>query len=260
MKAAKAGRAADQHRGLIVDDHPVMRFDLRTLISREAYLVVVGEAGGVSEALRLAETLLPDAAVIDLALPDGSGMDLVRCMRALYPSTKLLVCSMYEGSLYAGRVLKVGATGFISKDEASGHVVEAIRRVLAGEIYLSQGMTQRMLRGMHNYLPATVEGLTDRELEVFLLIGKGLKTFQIAKRLHISVKTVDTHCEKLKHKLNLSSATDSVRLAAQWVLEHGWFSQARQTKGDSKNAIFGISLHGKAKTRFLPFFIFNHLS
>ncbi len=221
MKAAKAGLATDQHRVLIVDDHPVMRIGLRTLINREPGLSVVGEAGGVGEALRLAESLLPDVAVIDLALPDGSGMDLVRRLSARYPATRLLVCSMYEGSLYAGRVLKAGATGFISKDEASGHVVEALQHVLAGEIYLSKAMTQRMLQGIHKGMPATVEDLTDRELEVFLLIGKGLKTSQIAKRLRISVKTVDTHREKIKHKLNLSSAADLVRLAAQWALEHG---------------------------------------
>lgn len=221
MDEEQARSETDRRRILIVDDHPVMRVGLKTLIDREPDLQVVGEAGGFEQAKRMVRELEPDVAVIDLSLPDGSGLELIRRLRGKHPDIRLLVCSMYDETLYAGRVLKAGAAGYISKNNASEHVIEAIRRVLADEIYLSTAMTQHMLHGARGVTPTTADDLTDRELEVFVLTGKGVKTSEIAERLHISKKTVDSHRENIKRKLNLSSSAELMRHSVQWVLEHG---------------------------------------
>lgn len=221
MKTATSGGTIERHRVLIVDDHPVVRVGFKTLVNREPDLVVCGEAGGVDETLALVRELAPEVVVVDLSLPDGAGLDLIRRLHAHYPEMHLLACSMHDEALWAPRVLKAGARGFIGKQEASHHVVEAIRTVLADDIYLSAAMTQQMLQGAHQAQLGSVEDLTDRELEVFTLIGQGLKTSQIAERLHLSVKTVDSHREKIKRKLNLASGSELARHAAQWTLEHG---------------------------------------
>lgn len=205
---------------LIADDHSLIRLGFKTLLDMEPDLSICGEAEGVDDALRLADELSPDVAVVDLSLGDGSGLDLVRRLHAHHPEMRILVCSMHDESLFASRVLKAGAHGFINKREAAAHVVEAIRRVLAGDVYLSTVMTQQMLRGVCDDVPGSVDALTDRELEVFSMIGKGYETKRIAKQLHLSVKTIETHREKIKRKLNLSSSCDLARHAAQWSLEN----------------------------------------
>jgi DNA-binding NarL/FixJ family response regulator len=210
-----------QRRVLIVDDHPLIRVALKELITLQPDLVVCGEAGGIAETQRLLPTVHPDIAVVDLMLSDGPGLDLIKRIRAHYPDLKILVCSMHEESIYATRVLKLGANGYISKQEASAQIVEAIRRVLTGEIYVSPSLTQKMLHDIDHSLPGDIDQLTDRELQVFNLIGEGLKTSAIAERLRISVKTVESHREKIKHKLGLASGADLSRHAIQWTLEHG---------------------------------------
>ena len=206
---------------LIVDDHPLVRVGLKTLISRESDLVVCGEAAGFHEALRLAQEMTPDVAIVDIALADGSGLALIKRLHARFPDLRLLVCSMHDESLFAPRVIKAGAHGYVGKQEASENVVEAVRRVVAGKVYLSDTMTQHMLQGLSRGSPLSVDDLTDREIEVLSLIGHGLKTTQIAEQLHLSVKTVETHKEKIKRKLNLSSGVELTRYAAQWVFDEG---------------------------------------
>jgi DNA-binding NarL/FixJ family response regulator len=209
----------DKARILIVDDHPLVRAGFEALIGGEPDLEVCGEAEGYAEALRLADELEPDAAIVDLSLADGSGLELVKRLHARHPTTRLLVCSMHDESLFAARVLKAGARGYVNKQEATGHVVQAVREVLDGGIYLSPAMTERVRQRTTADAPTSVEGLTDRELEVFSLIGKGVGTAQIATQLHLSVKTVETHREKIKRKLNLASGSELARYAVQWVLE-----------------------------------------
>jgi DNA-binding NarL/FixJ family response regulator len=208
---------------LIVDDHPLVRAGLAALMAGEPDLQVCGEAGSIGKVLELVRNTVPDLAIIDLSLADGSGLELVKRLKAGWPVIRILVCSMHEESLFARRVLDAGAMGYINKQEAMSHVVEAVRQVLAGKVYLSAAMTERISRGVPKSETADstshLSGLTDRELEVFTLIGRGLPPAQIAERLHRSVKTVDTHRENIKRKLGLSSAAELTRYAVQWTLE-----------------------------------------
>jgi DNA-binding NarL/FixJ family response regulator len=208
---------------LIVDDHPLVRAGLAALIAGEPDLEVCGEAGGIGEALEMVRARVPDLAVVDLSLADGNGLELVKRLKAGWAKVRTLVCSMHEESLFARRVLDAGAMGYINKQEAMSHVVEAVRQVLAGKVYLSAAMTERIAQGPPGAKEAAdgspLGGLTDRELEVFTLIGQGLTPARIAERLHRSVKTVDAHRENIKRKLDLPSATELTRYAVLWTLE-----------------------------------------
>nr|WP_275097600.1 response regulator transcription factor [Sedimenticola hydrogenitrophicus] len=208
-----------QTRILIVDDHPLVRAGFRALIGDEPDLAVCGEASGFTEAMRLATDQHPDVVIVDLSLAEGSGLELVKHLHMRLPDVRLLVCSMHDESLFAERALKAGARGYINKQEATDHVVEAVHQVLRGEIYLSDAMTQRVLQAEGGVQLGSVEALTDRELEVFSLIGQGIGTSRIAEQLHLSVKTVESHREKIKKKLKLLSATELSRYATQWSLE-----------------------------------------
>jgi len=214
-----------KRRILIVDDHPLVRAGIAALIGNEPDLMVCGETAVFSEALQLARGTEPDLAIVDLSLADGSGLELVKRLKGCEPDVQILVCSMHEESLFAQRVLNAGAMGYINKQEATSHVIEAIRRVLDGKVYLSERMTERVLYGLAGGGAlggaASIRNLTDRELEVLSLIGRGLVTSEIAEQLHLSVKTVETHREKIKKKLNLSSGGELTRYAVQWVLEQG---------------------------------------
>lgn len=205
-------------RILIVDDHPLVRAGFRALIGEEPDLEVCGEAEGFAEALERADETAPDVIVVDLSLDDGSGLELIKRLHARHPEVRLLACSMHDESLFADRVLKAGGRGYVNKHEATDHVVGAVREVLAGGIYLSSTMTERVRQRTPADGPASVEALTDRELEVFSLIGQGLGTAQVAAQLHLSVKTVETHREKIKRKLGLASGSELARYAAQWAL------------------------------------------
>jgi DNA-binding NarL/FixJ family response regulator len=214
-----------KRRILIVDDHPLVRAGLTALIQAEPDLEVCGETGTFDGALELFRKRAPDLAIVDLSLAEGSGLELVRRLAAYRSGTRVLVCSMHEESLFAQRVLHAGAQGYISKEEATSHVIEAIRQVLSGRVYLSGRMTERMLvsaaGGHRPQGPPDICDLSDRELEVFGLIGRGLSASRIAEELHLSVKTIEAHRGKIKRKLNLSSAGELTRCAVQWVLEQG---------------------------------------
>jgi DNA-binding NarL/FixJ family response regulator len=209
---------------LVVDDHPLVRAGVCALIHGEPDLAVCGEAGTASEALALFRRTTPDVVIVDLALPDGSGLDLVKRLAGAENPPRILVCSMHEESLFAERALKAGAHGYINKQEATSHVISAIRRILSGQIYLSAHMTevtlQRLAGGKAgSEVTASVQNLSNRELEVFRLTGQCLSSSQIAEHLHLSVKTVETHRANIKRKLNLKSGNELTRYAVQWILE-----------------------------------------
>ncbi|MGP0067299.1 MAG: response regulator transcription factor [Isosphaeraceae bacterium] len=210
---------------LIVDDHPAVRDALASRIRRQPDLEVCGEAADMAEALRLVAETQPDVAVIDISLKTGSGIDLIRRIKDRDGHIRMLVWSMHSESLYAERALRAGALGYINKDQATDKIVEAIRRVREGRVYLSDAMAETMLQrtvggGRQDTTRSPLEVLTDRELEVFHLIGHGMKTAEIAERLHLSVKTVETYRDRIRQKLDLSDGTALAHHATKWVLEN----------------------------------------
>lgn len=209
---------------LIIDDHPIVRQGLRYLIEQEADLMVCGEAGSAAEALSALDTLKPDLLLIDIWLKGPDGLELTKSIRAIYPDLPILIVSMHDETLYAERVLRAGANGYIMKEEVAQNVVQAARRVLSGDIFISDRMRQRILRGVAGQRSKTVtssiDRLSDRELEVFRLIGQARGTRQIAEELHLSIKTIETYRAHIKNKLALDNATELVRQAVQWVERH----------------------------------------
>jgi DNA-binding NarL/FixJ family response regulator len=206
---------------LLVDDHPILRAGLGKLINQEADMMICGEAEDGPTAFDLAGTLNPDIAVIDISLKGSNGIELVKNLKARYPDLPTLVLSMHDESLYAERALRAGSLGYIMKEEAIEQVLVAIRKVLQGEIFLSEKMKGKMLQqmasGKGKVISSPIEQLTDRELEVFRLIGEGCSTRQIAGQLHLSVRTVEAYREYIKSKLNLKNATELVQHAFHWV-------------------------------------------
>jgi DNA-binding NarL/FixJ family response regulator len=214
-----------KHRVLLVDDHPVVRRGLAEVIAREPDLEACGEASDVLEAIREVERTSPDVVVVDLTLKTGHGLELIEKLKSRDPRIKTLVSSMHDETLFAERVLRAGAMGYVSKQEPPEMLVTAIRQVLRGELYLSPRMTSRLLHRVVAGAPPQqdpVQELSNREIEVYEMIGQGLTIQQIAARLHLSPKTVETHREKIKQKLNLKSSAELNRRAVQWVLERGW--------------------------------------
>jgi DNA-binding NarL/FixJ family response regulator len=209
-----------KRRVFLVDDHPMVRERLGQLIDREEDMVVCGEAESAPEAVGKLAALAVDVAVVDLSLKDSRGLELIKDLKAIKPQLPVLVLSMHDESLYAERVLRAGARGYITKQEATTKVLVAIRRVLAGDVYLSEQMVGRLLDRCSSgvsFAASPVETLADRELEVLQLIGRGRGTRQIAAELRISVKTVETYRARIKEKLRLSGASDLVQYAIQWV-------------------------------------------
>jgi DNA-binding NarL/FixJ family response regulator len=209
-------------RILIVDDHPLMRVGLASILRAEPDLLVCGEADTLKLAAQLVRSQRPDLVILDLSLGDGNGMDLIKRLKRQEPSIKILVCSIHDEILFAERAINAGALGYINKHQAVEKVTEAVRQTLAGKVYLSMAIRERVdvrhSSQIAGNLPAISE-LSDRELEVFELIGSGLSTTKIAERLHLSTKTVESHREKIKRKLHLESAAELVRYAVQWQLE-----------------------------------------
>lgn len=211
-------------RLLLVEDHPVTRQGLALLISTQSDMEVCGEASDGPEALRLISDRSPDLVIIDISLKSGSGIELIKQIRGRSTDVRMLVASAHDESIYAERSLRAGAHGYVNKAEDPEIVLEAIRQVLRGEIYLSSRMTDRVLRDRFNStgdpVVSPVDRLSDRELEVFRLIGEGFTTKQIAQQLHLSPKTIDTHRDHIKRKLNVNSVVELTRQAVQWTLEN----------------------------------------
>ena len=209
-------------RILLVDDHPSVREGLRWRIAQTSDLEVCGEAGDESEALRQYKQLRPDLVIVDISLKRSNGLDLVKQFVAM-GSTKTLVYSTYEEAIYAERAIDAGAMGYVNKEESSDQLIEAIHDILSGRIYLSPNFTQQILRRRQSGVPPTAspgECLTDRELEIFRLIGQGIVTGEIARRLHLSPHTLDTHRANIKRKLQLNNAAELNRAASVWVHEN----------------------------------------
>lgn len=208
-------------RVLIVDDHPLVRAGLAQLVTDVAGLSVCGEAGTVEEAVRQVEATRPDLVLVDLSLAGGNGLRLIARIRDLHPNARMLVVSMHDETTFAERALRAGAMGYVEKREVSTHIVEAMRQVLAGRTYVGEGVRSRLVQAQaHATAPSnTVDALSNRELEVFELIGQGMTAREIAARLSRSVKTIETHREHIKHKLGLRSGNELTTRAIQWVLD-----------------------------------------
>jgi DNA-binding NarL/FixJ family response regulator len=206
---------------LIVDDHPVVRQGLAQLINQEKDLEVRGYAEDAYQAMQAVKEVRPDMVIVDISLKDTSGMDLIKDMKIQYPNLPILILSMHDESLYAERALRAGARGYIMKHEATERVITAIRKVLAGEIYVSDSMAAKMVSklaaGVAPHSASPVESLSDRELEVFRLIGEGHKTRDVADKLHLSVKTIETYRAHIKEKLGFKDGNELFRSAVEWV-------------------------------------------
>ncbi|MBD3237992.1 MAG: response regulator [Candidatus Eisenbacteria bacterium] len=208
-------------RIMLVDDHPIVRQGLSQMINREMDLEVAWALPDAGSALEAIDKERPDLVVVDISLPDVGGLELVKQIRALDEELPILVCSMHDESLYAERCLHAGARGYIAKSESSARVVEAIRRVLDGKVYLSERMSERVLNRMVNTKAevgsSPIEALSDRELEVFELIGRGETTRSIAQALNLSMKTIETYRENIKLKFGLKNSTELIRHAVGWM-------------------------------------------
>jgi DNA-binding NarL/FixJ family response regulator len=210
---------------LIVDDHPMMRQGLVQLIDNEPDLSVIGEAETAEQAISKITDAVPDLVLADISLTGKSGIEFIKDIQALRPGLPVLVISMHDESVYAERVLRAGGRGYIMKQEGGKQIMQAIRHVLSGQIYVSPKMSGRILEGFSGRRAASagspIEQLTDREFEVFQLIGQGKGTRQIAEQLHLSVKTVEVHRQHIKEKLKLTDAPSLARYAVQWVESQG---------------------------------------
>jgi DNA-binding NarL/FixJ family response regulator len=207
---------------LLVDDHPLVREGIATLIRTTPDLVIAAEAGSAAEALDVLRVQRPDLVLLDITLPGTNGIELLKDLHARHPKMHILVLSMHEESVYAERALRAGAHGYIMKQEAGSKVIEAIRRVLSGELYVSPALAVRMVKlfvanKQGKDTRTSVERLSDRELQVYTHIGNGLSTREIATTLCLSVKTIQTYREHIKSKLGLRNATDLVHHATHWV-------------------------------------------
>jgi DNA-binding NarL/FixJ family response regulator len=210
-------------RILLVDDHPLVREGLVNLLHQQPDMEVCGEAASQPQALQLISGAPPDVAVIDISLENGSGLELIKNIKAMYPAVAMLALSMHEESLYAERALRAGARGYLMKREAARKVIQGIHAVRAGQIFVSDKvaaqMAERFVEG-HTLAASPVDQLSDRELEVFQLIGQGLGTRQIADHLHVGFKTVQAYCARIKEKLQLANATELMRAAMRWNENH----------------------------------------
>ncbi len=230
MSAAECPASKGKSKILIVDDHPIVRQGIAQLINCENDLMVCCEAGDAEEALAVLQQCgcsccttpaSADIAIVDMSLPGVSGIELIKTLRKLYPKMPVLVISMHDESLYAERALKAGAKGYIMKQEATEKILTAVRQILCGEIYISAKMRSKILQRIIENRVETpfspVSNLSDKELEVLRLIGKGFRSGDIALQLNRSVKTVEAHRSTVKAKLDLKNSTELIRFAVQWV-------------------------------------------
>ena len=222
---------------LIVDDHPLVRKGMSVSFEEAMGFEVCGEAADAEEALKALEACEPHLLVLDISLPGMSGLELMKRTRSDYPDVQVLVVSRHDENLYAERVLRAGARGYVMKLEASEVIVEAARTVLDGGVYLSDPINDRLLKNLASgadeaLTESPLQALSDRELEVFELTGQGLTTSDVADRLHVSVKTVESYRARIKDKLNLENASELMRHAVQWVEDEGDPTTSAQGSSD----------------------------
>jgi DNA-binding NarL/FixJ family response regulator len=222
-------------RTVVVEDHPVLCDGLKQLINSQADLACVGVADNTSDAKRLVEQCKPDFMVLDLRLKGGDALDLIKTLRVEHPELKVLVLSQYDELIFAERALRAGASGYIMKENATDEVLRAVRKVLAGELYFSErvaaAVVQRTLREKRIAPGTGIERLSDREMQVFQLLGAAYSPREIAEQFHLSRKTVETHCEKIKHKLSLHNAAELKQFARKWAVENMTPSEPWVTPG-----------------------------
>lgn len=209
------------HRVFIVDDHPLVRQGLAQIIEAEEDFEICGEAEDSPGAMRGVEQRKPDVIIVDISLQGNNGLELIKNIKAVYETIPILVFSMHDEAIYAQRALRAGAKAYVMKKESSDKILAALRRILKGEIYVSSRVADQVLHqivnGPTNAAASPIERLTDRELEVVQLIGRGLSTREIAESLNLSVKTIESHRAHVKEKLNLRNATELVQFSVQWV-------------------------------------------
>lgn len=221
MSRTRSNPSAPKCKVFLVDDHPIVRQGLALFIEREPDLMVCGEAEDATSALQAIRDATPDFVILDISLNGPDGLELLKTLRARYPNLPALVLSMHDESVYAERALRAGANGYIMKQEAGDKVITAIRHILGGDVYLSDRLTKQMLQQFVNGSISPrdpLAKLSDRELEVFRLIGAGHGTRQIAEELHVSTKTVESYQAHIKEKLALRNARELVQYAVEWSL------------------------------------------
>ena len=206
----------------IVDDHPLVRQGLSQVINNEADMEICGEAEDAPQAMKGVGPANPDVIIVDISLRGNNGLELIKNLKAIHENIRILVFSMHDESIYAQRALRAGAKAFVMKKESPTKVVEAIRRIITGEIYVSPSVADQVLHqivnGPNNATSTSpIDRLTDRELEVVQLIGRGLSSREVAESLNLSVKTIESHRAHVKEKLNLRNATELVQFSVQWV-------------------------------------------
>jgi DNA-binding NarL/FixJ family response regulator len=210
-------------RIMIVDDHPMTRAGLAHMINHQPDMIVSGEAESAGQALAALEANQPDLMLVDITLPGKGGLELIKDVKVMHPGLPMLVVSMHDESLYGDRVLRAGARGYISKHEGGEKLMRAIRHVLSGKIYVSETMSAHILEvfsgGQTTPERSSVESLSDREFEVFELMGQGFSARQIGDRLHISAKTVDAHRANVKSKLKMKTGAELISFAARWIAD-----------------------------------------
>jgi DNA-binding NarL/FixJ family response regulator len=210
-------------RVLIVDDHPMTRAGLAHMINHQPDMMVSGEAESADQALAALEVSVPDLMLVDITLPGKSGLELIKDIKVMHPGLPVLVISMHDESLYADRVLRAGARGYITKHEGGEKLMRAIRCVLSGKIYVSENLSAHILEifssGQTTPQRPAIDNLSDREFEVFELIAKGLSARQIAGRLHLSAKTIDAHRANIKGKLKIQTSAELISFAARWITD-----------------------------------------
>lgn len=208
-------------RILIIDDHPLLRQGIAAMINAESDFTVCGEVSDPREAVNAVQKTNPDAIILDLTLNGTSGIEVLKNIRVQYPKVAVLILSMHDETMYAPRALRAGASGYVMKQEAPDKVIAALRKVLAGQVAISSAMETKLLNRFSGKkdgaLSSPIDLLSDRELEVFNLLGRGTSTAEIAEKLHLSVKTIESHRAHIKEKLNLENAAQLVRHAIQWV-------------------------------------------
>lgn len=204
-----------------MDDHPLIREALSSAINRQSDFICCGQADNAAEAQRTIQEMLPDLILLDLWLDGGDGLELIKVLKARFPAVRILILSQFDEALYAERVLRAGALGYVMKEQPSREILAAMRTVLSGQIYVSPVIAARMLHKMtenrREGKDGNIENLTDRELQVLQLLGAGMSTRKIAEELTLSFKTVETHRENIKRKLGLRDAVELIRFAAEWV-------------------------------------------